>query len=133
MKPVLSFALTTLLPSFSPNARPAANASSSVVTVRMTSSSGMTCAGLKKCSPMKRPLTPPLSSIPIRWDLRELVKIEDRGAVRHIVLNRPEKRNAFNGELIEATGRAFEDAAADDSVRVVVVRGNGPMFSSGMD
>jgi enoyl-CoA hydratase/carnithine racemase len=62
-----------------------------------------------------------------------LVEIEDRGAVRHIVLNRPEKRNAFNGELIEATGHAFEDAAADDSVRVVVLRGNGPMFSSGMD
>ena len=62
-----------------------------------------------------------------------LVEIEDRGAVRHIVLNRPEKRNAFNGDLIEATGRAFEEAAADDSVRVVVVRGNGPMFSSGMD
>jgi enoyl-CoA hydratase/carnithine racemase len=62
-----------------------------------------------------------------------LVEIEDRGAVRHIVLNRPEKRNAFNGELIEATGHAFEDAAEDDSVRVVVLRGNGPMFSSGMD
>jgi enoyl-CoA hydratase/carnithine racemase len=62
-----------------------------------------------------------------------LVEIEDRGAVRHIVLNRPEKRNAFHGELIEAAGHAFEDAAADDSVRVVVVRGNGPMFSSGMD
>ena len=62
-----------------------------------------------------------------------LVEIEDRGAVRHVILNRPEKRNAFNGELIQATGLAFEDAAADDSVRVVVVRGNGPMFSSGMD
>src|SRR5437773_12523337 len=62
-----------------------------------------------------------------------LVEIEDRGAVRHIIMNRPEKRNAFNGELIQAVGGAFEDAAADDSVRVVVVRGNGPMFSSGMD
>src|SRR4051812_22604704 len=62
-----------------------------------------------------------------------LVEIEDRGAVRHIVLNRPEKRNAFNGDLIQAAGHAFEDAAADDSVRVVVLRGNGPMFSSGMD
>ena len=62
-----------------------------------------------------------------------LVEIEDRGAVRHIVMNRPEKRNALNGELIQALGEAFEDAAADDSVRVVVVRGNGPMFSSGMD
>src|SRR3954451_17634378 len=62
-----------------------------------------------------------------------LVQIEDRGAGGHIILNRPEKRNAFNGELIEAAGHAFEDAASDDSVRVVVVRGNGPMFSSGMD
>ena len=62
-----------------------------------------------------------------------LVEIEDRGAVRHIVMNRPEKRNALNGELIQALGEAFEAAAADDDVRVVVVRGAGPMFSSGMD
>ncbi len=61
------------------------------------------------------------------------VEIEDRGPVRHIVINRPEKRNALNGEVIEALGGAFEDAAEDDSVRVVVVRGEGPMFSSGMD
>src|SRR3954454_16203125 len=62
-----------------------------------------------------------------------LVEIEDRGAVRHVVLNRPEKRNALNGELIRALGSAVEDAATDDEVRVVVVRGEGPMFSSGMD
>jgi enoyl-CoA hydratase/carnithine racemase len=62
-----------------------------------------------------------------------LVEIEDRGPVRHIVINRPEKRNALSGEVIEALGSAFEDAAADDSVRVVVVRGAGSMFSSGMD
>ena len=62
-----------------------------------------------------------------------LVETEDRGAVRHIVLARPEKRNALNGDLIQALGQAFEDAAADDAVRVVVVRGAGPMFSSGMD
>src|SRR3954463_15546120 len=69
----------------------------------------------------------------IRLDVMGLVEIEDRGPVRHVVMNRPEKRNALNGELIQALGQAFEDAAADDSVRVVVVRGNGPMFSSGMD
>src|SRR4051794_41713065 len=62
-----------------------------------------------------------------------LVETEDRGAVRHLVLNRPDKRNAFNGELIQALGAAVEEAAADDEVRVVVVRGEGPMFSSGMD
>jgi enoyl-CoA hydratase/carnithine racemase len=58
---------------------------------------------------------------------------EDRGAVRHVVLARPEKRNAMNGELIAALGGAFEEAAADAAVRVLVLRGEGAMFSSGMD
>ena len=62
-----------------------------------------------------------------------LVLTEDHGPVRHVVLNRPEKRNAFNGELVVATGEALRAAAADSSVRCVVVRGAGPMFSSGMD
>src|SRR5829696_718233 len=62
-----------------------------------------------------------------------LLRIEDRGAVRYLVLNRPEKRNALNSELIRALGAAIEEAAADDSVRVLVVRGEGAMFSSGMD
>ena len=62
-----------------------------------------------------------------------LVEIEDRGAVRHVVLNRPDKRNALNGEVIQELGAAIEAAAADADVRVVVVRGEGPMFSSGMD
>jgi len=62
-----------------------------------------------------------------------LVTTEDRGAVRHIVLNRAEKRNAMNGELIQELGAAIEEAAADAAVRVVVLRGEGAMFSSGMD
>jgi enoyl-CoA hydratase/carnithine racemase len=62
-----------------------------------------------------------------------LVGVEDRGAVRHIVMQRPEKRNALNDELVEGLGEAFDAAAFDESVRCVVVRGDGPMFSSGMD
>ena len=62
-----------------------------------------------------------------------LVLTEDHGPVRHVVLNRPEKRNAFNGDLVLATGEALRAAAADNSVRCVVIRGAGPMFSSGMD
>jgi enoyl-CoA hydratase/carnithine racemase len=62
-----------------------------------------------------------------------IVETEDRGAVRHVVLNRPEKRNAFNGELVVAVGAALRDAADDPEVHCVVVRGEGPMFSSGMD
>jgi enoyl-CoA hydratase/carnithine racemase len=62
-----------------------------------------------------------------------LVGIEDGGGIRRIELRRADKRNALNGELIQALGAAIEDAAADASVRVVVLRGDGPMFSSGMD
>jgi enoyl-CoA hydratase/carnithine racemase len=62
-----------------------------------------------------------------------LVLTEDRGAVRHVVLNRPDKRNAFNFDLVRATGEALAAAAADASVRCVVVRGEGAVFSSGMD
>jgi len=61
------------------------------------------------------------------------VLTEQRGAVCHVVLNRPEKRNAFHDELVPATGAALRAAADDPDVRCVVVRGNGPMFSSGMD
>jgi enoyl-CoA hydratase/carnithine racemase len=62
-----------------------------------------------------------------------LVETEDRGAVRHLILNRPEKRNAMHGELVLAIGAALKEAANLPEVRCVVVRGAGPMFSSGMD
>jgi enoyl-CoA hydratase/carnithine racemase len=62
-----------------------------------------------------------------------LVLTEDRDGVRHVVLNRPQKRNAFDLALVTATGEALHAAAADPDVRCVVVRGAGPLFSSGMD
>ena len=65
--------------------------------------------------------------------MSSLVITEDRGAVRHVVLNRPEKRNAFNQELILALGEALREAASDPAVHVVVLRGEGAMFSSGVD
>src|ERR671925_1571757 len=62
-----------------------------------------------------------------------IVQSEDRDSVRHIVLNRPETRNAFNGELVAEVRLALKAAANDPDVHCVVVRGAGPMFSSGMD
>jgi enoyl-CoA hydratase/carnithine racemase len=62
-----------------------------------------------------------------------IVITEDRGAVRHIVLNRPEKRNAMNQELLKALAAALSEAAADPSVHCVVLRGEGPVFSAGVD
>ena len=63
----------------------------------------------------------------------ELVKTEDRGAARHLILNRADKRNSFNSELVDALGAALTTAADDSSVRVVVIRGDGDVFSAGMD
>jgi enoyl-CoA hydratase/carnithine racemase len=62
-----------------------------------------------------------------------IVFSEDHGAVRHVVLNRPEKRNAMNQELLLALGEALREAAADESVHCVVLRGEGPVFSAGVD
>jgi enoyl-CoA hydratase/carnithine racemase len=62
-----------------------------------------------------------------------IVEREDRGGVRHIVLNRPEKRNAMNQELLRALGAELREAAAEPSVHCVVLRGNGPVFSAGVD
>jgi len=62
-----------------------------------------------------------------------LVGVEDGGAVRHLVLRRAEKRNALNGEMIGELGAAIEQTAADPAVRVVVLRGEGALFSAGMD
>jgi enoyl-CoA hydratase/carnithine racemase len=62
-----------------------------------------------------------------------IVITEDRGPVRHVVLNRPEKRNAMNGELVQALGVELKAAANDIDVHCVVIRGEGDMFSSGMD
>ena len=62
-----------------------------------------------------------------------LLLTEDRDGVRHLVLDRPDKRNALNGELVAELGAGIEAAANDHEVRVLVIRGAGTMFSSGMD
>ena len=62
-----------------------------------------------------------------------IVFTEDHGAARHVVLNRPEKRNAMNQELLHALREALREAAADEAVHCVVLRGEGPVFSAGVD
>ena len=57
----------------------------------------------------------------------------DDGTIARIMLNRPKQRNAQNRGLLVELGHAFERAEADDTVRVVILGGHGPMFSSGHD
>jgi enoyl-CoA hydratase/carnithine racemase len=58
---------------------------------------------------------------------------EDRGPVRHVILNRPEKRNAMNQALLSELADTLRTAAGEDSVQCVVLRGEGPVFSAGVD
>src|SRR3979490_1935755 len=62
-----------------------------------------------------------------------IVVSENHESVRHVGLNRPEKRNAMNQELLLALGEALRQAAAEESVHCVVLRGEGPVFSAGVD
>jgi methylglutaconyl-CoA hydratase len=62
-----------------------------------------------------------------------LIKYERSDAVAEITLNRPEKRNALNGELVAAIRGALDQATADSSVRAILLRGEGRDFCAGLD
>ena len=59
--------------------------------------------------------------------------VEDRGAVRILTMNRPEKRNALNTALTRALLDGLRAADAAESVRCVVLTGAGPGFCAGAD
>lgn len=58
---------------------------------------------------------------------------DSRGGVVRLTLNRPERRNALSFEILSQMDRAIRAIASDRSARVVVIAGNGPVFSSGHD
>jgi len=60
-----------------------------------------------------------------------LYKVENNIAV--ITLNRPERRNSINRNLLYGLFESLEKAANDDNVKVVVLTGNGKSFCSGID
>lgn len=57
----------------------------------------------------------------------------DDGAIVRILLDRPDARNAQNRGLLVELDDAFRRAEQDDTCRVVILGGNGKMFSSGHD
>jgi enoyl-CoA hydratase/carnithine racemase len=63
----------------------------------------------------------------------ELVRYERREALAVLTLNRPEKLNAINKEMIGQLGSALDAAEADPSVRAIVLAGTGRAFSAGFD
>lgn len=65
--------------------------------------------------------------------MNELVLVEDRGAVRILTMNRPEKRNALNTALTQALLDGLRAADSAESVASVVLTGAGQGFCAGAD
>lgn len=53
--------------------------------------------------------------------------------VYQVSLNRPQKRNALNKTMWNEIGAVFEELANDEDCRAIVLDGNGPMFTAGID
>lgn len=66
------------------------------------------------------------------WPELILERLEEDGVAR-IVLNRPEKRNCLNEALVEAFFESLEIIRADRDLKVVITKGAGKAFSSGLD
>ena len=62
-----------------------------------------------------------------------VVLTSDHESIRLVTLNRPEKRNALNDELIAALKDTLREADAGENIRVIVIRGEGKDFCSGAD
>ena len=61
------------------------------------------------------------------------IELSQRGAIALLALNRPDKLNAINATMIDEINHALDQAEADDTVRAIVVHGNGRAFCSGFD
>ncbi len=71
------------------------------------------------------------SATPLHRDASALLAVNVQGAVAHVRLNRPAKRNALNDALIAELQTTF--ITLPEAVRVVVLSGEGEHFSAGLD
>lgn len=69
----------------------------------------------------------------MEYQSKELVKYNIVNRVAYITINRPEKRNAFNPELVEALTDMFLKAGHDHEAKIIVLKANGTVFSAGAD
>jgi enoyl-CoA hydratase/carnithine racemase len=65
--------------------------------------------------------------------MSEHVRVERQGAVLAVTLARPDRRNAITMAMYAALADAVEQAAGDDSIRLVTIRGQGRDFAAGND
>lgn len=63
--------------------------------------------------------------------MADVLVVDQKGAIAHLTLNRPEKRNALNDDLVAALDAFFADVP--QQTRAIVISGAGGHFSSGLD
>jgi len=61
-----------------------------------------------------------------------ITNVDERG-IAEVILNRPERNNAYNGEMISELIKSFTALYENQDVRVVLLRGNGNHFQGGAD
>src|SRR5215471_14457644 len=61
------------------------------------------------------------------------IETEHNGAVMHIAINRPEKKNALTGDMYTALAKAVEQSESDPAIRVLLLYGKGGAFTAGND
>ena len=61
-----------------------------------------------------------------------LTSVNERG-IAEVILNRPERNNAYNGDMIIELIKSFESLYKNNSVRIVIIKGNGKHFQAGAD
>src|SRR5262249_17691840 len=72
------------------------------------------------------PLPSSNRSDPVIWD------VDERG-VAHVVFNRPDVNNAYDGDFIQGFLAAMDALATNEGLRVIVIKGNGRHFQAGAD
>jgi enoyl-CoA hydratase / 3-hydroxyacyl-CoA dehydrogenase len=82
--------------------------------------------------PIAQPLIECVARGSDAWPLSQ-VRVERRGEVDWVLLDRPEALNSLNSGLLADLARAFDQLATDPSVRCVVLAGASPTFAAGAD
>jgi len=62
-----------------------------------------------------------------------LVNYQVQNRIAEITLNRVDKRNALNSEIVKELSNAFNNAEHDENVKVIILKANGDVFSAGAD
>ena len=63
----------------------------------------------------------------------KMVLLDKHDGIGTITLNRPDKRNAFNMEMMGEMDMAFEELAKDKEIKAIILTGYDKVFSAGLD